>query len=164
MVTGALFLSEHPWKPKNEEQASIWRSPWVALLEKLPEAHLHCVQQWRWGATVVKPTGLLAINLPSFAAAMYSRQVENATYPADTAIGRNLAGAFKTACHKEYPCGFSNALAAAICEQIKKHLHSRCLASFVSLEPELQGWIHEVAFASATIRTGHGFLPDYQGS
>ena len=46
VVTGAIFLSEHPWKPKNEEYASIWRSPWIALLEKLPEAHLHCVHQW----------------------------------------------------------------------------------------------------------------------
>ena len=113
---------------------------------------------------MVKPTGLLTIHLPQFAAAIYSRQVENAIYPSDTAIGRDLAGAFKTACHKEYPPGFSNALAAAVCEQIKKSLHSRSVAFYVQLEPALTDWIQEVAFACATSRTAFGFLRDYQGS
>ena len=163
VVTGGIFLSEHPWKPKQEDFASIWRSPWIALLERLPEAHLHCMQQWRWGATVVKPTGLFAVRLPRFAAAMYSRQTEGAQYPRDMAIGKSDDGAFKTASHKEYPAGFSNAIAAAICEQIQCDLRMKRLASFVPLTPHLQAWIDEAASTGAEIRTDRHFLPDYQG-
>ena len=39
IVTRALFVSEHPWKPQLEEYPSIWRSPWIQLLEQLPDAH-----------------------------------------------------------------------------------------------------------------------------
>ena len=164
VVTGAIFVSEHPWKPKQEEYASIWRSPWIALLERLPEAHLHCLHQWRWGASVVKLTGLFTIKLPRFAAAMYAHQVEGAQYPSDTAIGRTAEGSFKTAGHKEYPAGFSNALAAAICEQIQRELRQKRLASFVPISVNCQAWIHEAARTGTVIRTDNGFLPDYQGS
>jgi len=58
---GGVYLSEHPWKPEDEQKVSIWTSPWVQLLLQLPQVKLHRVCQWRWGAAVSKPTGILAI-------------------------------------------------------------------------------------------------------
>ena len=34
---GGVYLSEHPWKPEDEQKVSIWTSPWVQLLLQLPQ-------------------------------------------------------------------------------------------------------------------------------
>ena len=78
-------------------------------------------------------------------------------------VGRDQKGAFCTAHHKEYPAGFSNSIAAAVCEQIKYDLNQRRLASFVPIAPMNLEWISEAASTGAAIRTGRDFLPDYQG-
>ena len=115
---GGVYLSEHPWKPEDEQKVSIWTSPWVQLLLQLPQVKLHRVCQWRWGAAVTKPTGILAINCSSFATSMYKRQTPNAVKPNKVAIGRDeVTGEFRTAVLKEYPADFSNALAGVIADQ-----------------------------------------------
>ena len=69
---------------------------------KHPLICLHRVAQWRWGATVRKPTGLLAVRLRNFSKSMYSRTTPGATQPREVAIGKDATGAFKTSAHKEY--------------------------------------------------------------
>ena len=45
---------------------SIWTSPIIQLLLRLPDLQLHHVAQYRWGAEAVKPTGLLTCWLGPF--------------------------------------------------------------------------------------------------
>ena len=81
ITTGGIYLSEHPAPPQHPEAASIWFTPWLRILCRHPDIALHTVAQWRWGCSVSKPTGLLAVRLPRFAASMYSRQVVGVQKP-----------------------------------------------------------------------------------
>ena len=92
---GGLYLSEHPWKAEDPLKVSIWTSPRLEPLLQLPQVQLHRLCQWRWGAEVSKPTGILAINCPRFAASVYRRQLPNVTKPQQQAIGRDATGQFK---------------------------------------------------------------------
>eukprot|EP00435_Cladocopium_sp_Y103_P055014 s593_g18.t1 len=114
LITGALYLSEHPATPILQEAASVWKTPWILLLCMHPEVKLHTISQWRWGCTVSKPTGLLAMRLPKFNQSMYSRQAPDARYPTEVAIGLGPDGQFKTSSHKEYPEQLCDALAGTI--------------------------------------------------
>jgi len=78
---GTKKLSEHPAPPTHPDAASIWLTPWIRLLRTHPEVALHVVAQWKWGCTVSKPTGLLAVRLPFFGRSMHSRQQEQAIAP-----------------------------------------------------------------------------------
>eukprot|EP00435_Cladocopium_sp_Y103_P068400 s750_g31.t1 len=164
VATGGLFVSEHLWKPQQEEFPSIWGSPWIQLLEALPGAHLHCMQQWRWGASVVKPTGMFTIRLPRFAASMYAHQMEGAIYPTDVAIGRNQGGMSKPPAIRNTLLDFAMRLPLPYANKSKFDLNRRRIASFEPIDPIDQAWIFEAAQAGAAIRTEAVFLPDYQGS
>lgn len=81
IALGQKKLSEHPAPPTHPDAASIWLTPWIRLLRTHPEVALHVVAQWKWGCTVSKPTGLLAVRLPFFGRSMHSRQQEQAIAP-----------------------------------------------------------------------------------
>ena len=161
---GGVYLSEHPWKPEDAEKVSIWTSPWVELLLQLPNVQLHRVCQWRWGAQASKPTGILAINCPTFVQSMYRRQLAEAVKPQQVAIGRDSqTGAFRTSVLKEYPPAFSAALAGAVVDSFVSALRQRRLSIGEILAPEVALWLHEALTASAVIRTEAPWLPDFQG-
>ena len=61
LIYGGYAISEHPGEPQDPNLPSIWRTAILQLLMKHPQIRLHRVAQWRWGATVYKPTGLLAV-------------------------------------------------------------------------------------------------------
>ena len=96
---------------------SIWTSPIIQLLLRLPDLQLHHVAQYRWGAEAVKPTGLLTyVDLgPSVFRVTYTRRLLatrcDAVKPKGTAIGKDANGEFKTSPHEEYPGQFCLALA-----------------------------------------------------
>lgn len=161
---GGIYLSEHPWKPDDPQRVSIWTSPWVEFLLQLPQAHLHRVCQWRWGAEVSKPTGILAINCPRFAVSMYKRQLPDVQKPTQMAIGKDHeTGQFKTAALKEYPSAFSQALAGAIADQLEVSFRRRtfCVNSLAPFTTET--WLQEALSDCSVIRANAQFLPDYQG-
>jgi hypothetical protein len=161
---GGVYLSEHPWKPEDEAKVSIWTSPWVELLLQLPNVRLHRVCQWRWGAHASKPTGILAINCPSFAQSVYRRQLAEAVKPQQVAIGRDQkTGVFRTAVLKEYPPAFSAALAGAVVDSFVSALRQRKLSLGAMAAPEPETWLSEALAASAVIRTEAPWLPDFQG-
>ena len=70
---------------------------------------------------VSKPTGLIALRLPRFAASMYSRQSLYAHDLTNGAIGVGADGRCKTSAHKEYPPDFCNAPAGTLIDEIARH-------------------------------------------
>ena len=166
IVTGGIFVSEHPAPPTDESRASIWTSPWLRLLRDHPDMHLHVVSQWRFGASVVKPTGLLALRMPYFLKSLYKHADDELRRPSAVAIGRNSDGSFKTSCHKEYPPRFSAGIAQALTDHFdfairqKQLYHGCCDADRFA---ELCRWVSEAQEANGTIRETANWLPDYQG-
>lgn len=160
---GGIYLSEHPWKPEDPLKVSIWTSPWVELLLKLPQTSLHRVCQWRWGAEVSKPTGILAINCPRFASSMYKRQLPDVQKPHKIAIGKDCStGLFRTAVLKEYPAAFSKALAGALADQLAFVMHRRTYSAGSLAHHATETWLHEALLDCTAIRDTAHFLPDYQ--
>jgi len=161
LIYGGYAISEHPAEPVDPGMPSIWRSAILQLLLKHPRVSLHRVAQWRWGASVRKPTGLLAIRLNGFARSMYSRTSPEAVLPTDTAIGKDTNGAFKTAAHKEYPEAFCGAIAGTIADHLDGDLRKGTIRV---QEPgsDLEQWIREAVLATSQI-SARSFLPDYQG-
>ena len=72
------------------------------------------VVQWRFGATVVKPTGLLGLRFPSFLVSMYKHADFNFKKPTNMAIGKHQDGSLKTSSHWEYLAASSAGLARVI--------------------------------------------------
>ena len=157
LVHGGVFLSEHPGPPPQQQYASIWRTGILKLLLRHPEVKLHVVQQWRWGAEALKPTGILAVGAPAFNKEMYRHCDESAVRPTVGAIGKEASGAFRTSKLKEYPKG----LAYSLCAQMWRKFEIR-QTSPKEIPTELWQWISEVATESQRM-TDCSFLPDYQG-
>eukprot|EP00435_Cladocopium_sp_Y103_P066007 s750_g28.t1 len=162
MAFGGMFISEHPAQPSDPSRPSIWSSALIQVLMQHPEAKLSTVPQFLWGATAVKPTGLLHFRLPHFCRDLYSKADPHAVRPHVAAIGRDETGRFRTAQHKEYPdrfcCGIATALISAL-----SHAERSGMTRGVILPPSLLCWTQEAAQASTAISL-NTWLPDYQGT
>eukprot|EP00435_Cladocopium_sp_Y103_P011399 s3397_g3.t1 len=162
MQKGGMFISEHPAKPSDPTRPSVWSSALLEVLMRHPEVKLSTVPQYLWGATAVKPTGLLQFRLPRFGRDLFSCADPHAVKPSEAAIGCDAAGRFRTSQHKEYPpqfcCGIATALVNALSHS------TRCGAYHVAapLPPHLARWIQEAAQA-CTAFSANSWLPDYQG-
>jgi hypothetical protein len=109
LATGIL---EHPAEPEEQELASIWRLPIIQLLSRLPGmTHLN-MAQGLLGAPSPKPTGLLALNLPTLPQQLVKWAVCS-ELPKGRSIGVDDAGVYKTAGLKEYPPAMCAAIASA---------------------------------------------------
>ena len=64
---------------------------------------MQTICQYEWGASAVKPTGLLRLRMPGLLPALRTTAGPHAQKPQQAAIGCNAAGVFKTAELKEYP-------------------------------------------------------------
>ena len=162
VITGGYFISEHPAPPLDEARASIWTSPWLTLLRDHPDVHLHIVPQWKFGATVPKPTGLLALRLPFFIRSLYKHADQNLVKPKAVAIGRDSEGNFRASCHKEYPARFSAGLARAVTDQLDQDIRQGRISSPGECPGHLHSWIQEAEAACGAIRQGTRWLPDFQ--
>ena len=162
LTFGGYGISEHPWTPIDPSFPSIWRTAILQLIAKHPRVCLHRVEQWRWGATVRKPTGLLAVRLHEFNKSMYGRMDQTATPPSQVAIGRDgKTGRFKTMEHKEYPKRFCEAIAGTICDHLERDLRlGKCRS--VPVDADLFAWLEEATTALAQQRLS-GPMPDFQG-
>ena len=162
LITGGLYLSEHPGLPTLAEAASVWKTPWLCLLCKHPEVILHHIRQWRWGCTVSKPTGLLAMRLPKFRSSMYSRQAPDAVVPTDTAIGIGSDGHFCTSAHKEYPPHLCDALAGTLIDELATRSSKGTSQLKWDDNSDLLTWLREASHQCGKAHS-RGWLPDYQG-
>ena len=165
VVFGGLFLSEHPAPPADDSKASIWTSAIICLLRDHPDIQLQLFDQWRWGAVVRKPTGLLGLRLPKLHRSMYACIDPLAKYPQQTAIGKDEFGKFRTAVCKEYPPHFSAGMARAIIDQLRTEVRngSRRSCEFDFEEGPVRNWLCEALRESSMIWANSSFMPDYQG-
>ena len=161
IAVGGCFVAEHPATPANPDYASTWHSAIIQILLRHPACNLLRVQQYLWGCSVRKPTGLLNYNIPSFAATMYSHAWD---VPEPTAVAIGMQeGQFLTAAHKEYPAQFVKALAYSLGEGMMAVLRKRGPKVAGPQDQDLLDWLQEAADVSAVIRAGATYLPDFQG-
>ena len=162
LVTGAVYLSEHPAIPVLEEAGSMWKTPWVQLLCQHPAVVLHTVAQWRWGCSAAKPTGLLALGLPKLMASMYARQDPAAQKPTGVAIGVADDGRFRTSTLKEYPPCFCDALAATIIDELYSRSRTASCRECAASDALPLSWLREASVQCSRVSRSD-WLPDYQG-
>ena len=164
VVKGGLYVSEHPAPPRDDRRPSIWTSPWMQLMRAHPDINLHIIPQWPFGATVPKPTGLLALRLPKFRYSLFKHADREACRPKEVAISRNADGSFRTSKHKEYPPRSCAGLAQSFTDQFDFCIrtgHTSC-ATHTEECVELTRWLREAKQACQEIRESAGWLPDYQ--
>eukprot|EP00438_Fugacium_kawagutii_P024966 Skav202654 [mRNA] locus=scaffold1228:101431:106659:+ [translate_table: standard] len=163
MVNGGMMLSEHPAPPKLEERASIWTSPPLELARSHPLCHLHVLGQWHWGASVVKPTGLLAYDAGDVRKTMWKHADPEARFPSDVAIGKSADEAtFKTAKHKEYPTRFNAGLAWTITQRfLVAQREQQVITRPLAAGSPLATFLREYEVGAVQFR--ESWLPDWQG-
>lgn len=159
---GGIYVAEHPAPPFLEERPSIWTSAVIQTLLQLPDLVLHCVQQYKWGASAVKPTGLLAWDLPFFRKDLYSCALNDPVRPNSAAIGKDDSGNFRTSKHKEYPPVFCKALAFAVAQQFDRFWRSDRIRRSPAATEALDQWVIQAAAASTNVRDDGHWLPDFQ--
>eukprot|EP00438_Fugacium_kawagutii_P006334 Skav217722 [mRNA] locus=scaffold308:54725:63844:- [translate_table: standard] len=159
---GGYYMEEHPAPPQQEERASLWTAPVTELLRGHPDVHLHVVNQWKFDAPNIKPTGVLALRLPKFPFSLWRRQNPDAMKPAQGAIGRNASGHFRTACLKEYPGRFSKALASVVWDQLQSDYAAGKYRLVRAPPEELMAWLEQVAQQSAQHQEPTAMRADYQ--
>ena len=166
LVHGGYFISEHPAPPRDRSRPSIWTSAIIEFLLKHPDVTLDVVEQWRWGAAVPKPTGMLSLRLPSFRRSMYSTTDPDLRRPTAVAIGKHADGTFKTSEHKEYPKLFCRGVAKALTDQFEVDLRRGSLKIQCPSADELPlvSWLDQAHRSSTIIRANAAWMPDYQGN
>ena len=162
MKFGGCFVSEHPAKPSDDTRPSIWTSAILQVLMRHPEAKLSHICQFKWGATVTKPTGLLHYQMPNFCKDLYQHADTTALRPQEVAIGRDATGQFKTARHKEYPARFCKGLAFTISQALAAATRKSAVQPVI-LPDNLLSWVHGAARASSFVHR-QSWMPDYQGT
>ena len=162
MKCGGFFVSEHPARPRDDTRPSIWTSAILQVLVRHPDAKLSHICQFKWGATVTKPTGLLHYQMPNFCKDLYQCADTTAVRPREVAIGRDATGQFKTAKHKEYPARFCRGLAFTILQALTAANRQRAVQP-VNLPDHLLQWVHGAARASSYVHR-QTWMPDYQGN
>ena len=163
LCQGGMMISEHPAPPQDPSRASIWTTGIMKLLRLHPDIHLHVFPQFLWEATVVKPTGLLALRLPQFRSTMFSKANLNCTKPHAVAIGKDADGSFRTSSHKEYPSRFCDALSFSLVSQLKTLSREGKYRTAADCSPDVFAWCQQLAQTSSRIREGAVWLPDFQG-
>ena len=118
--------------------------------------------QWKFGASSVKPTGLLACRLPFFLRDLYTHALPHVQKPATTSIGLGQDGQFRTACHKEYPEALSAGIAHAIEQELQRSLRAGTVQHRTGPAAPARDWLLEVAQACTEIREQAIWLPDFQ--
>eukprot|EP00438_Fugacium_kawagutii_P022323 Skav221794 [mRNA] locus=scaffold4067:171547:173760:+ [translate_table: standard] len=161
LVNGGIWASEHPAPPRDAAHASTWTS----ALRAHPDLKLDIVYQYKWGATVPKPTGLMGLRLPRLVPDMLVCSDRDAPYPTSVAIGRDEEnGQFKTARHKEYPERFCAGLAFAFMSELRRAARDRSVpVRHIEAGSPLVSWLSDLATASKKVRSEVGWLPDFQG-
>lgn len=161
MVQGGCFVSEHPARPHDPSRPSVWTSSLLEVLQQHPDVRLAHVSQFLWGATVVKPTGLLHFQMPHFCRDLYTRADLAALRPRNVAIGRDEHGVYRTAQHKEYPPKFCEGLAYTIIQNLAGCERQRLFREASPITDCLFQWLRGAERASSFLQR-ETWLPDFQ--
>lgn len=128
-----LGIGEHPadpndWqtggaKTKTEDSATIWRTPVMAALLRLPGVTFRAAQQGLYGSSSSKPTGLVTVNL-----ATLDRRLEEwiltDSSPREKSYGLDRKGTFRSAPLKEYPPAMCKAIALAFSDDFDRRFEA----------------------------------------
>ena len=169
LVRGGLVVSEHPAAPADLERPTVWRAGLTELLLRHPDVRLQTICQYEWGASSVKPTGLLGLRVPGLIGALRTAVIPHVKKPQQAAIGCNEEGTFRTA--MEYPPMLCKGLAWAFVKHLRAALRggrTRAVSRGNEAigptmeEGEMYSWVAEVAEVGKTIRSDASILPDHQ--
>ena len=119
---------EHPKEPDDPAKPSIWRLAIMKLLVQFPGVEVIDLAQGLLGAHSLKPTRLLALNLPMLRGHLRAHQV-TPDLPKRSAIGKADDGTWRTSPLKEYPPAMNMALAKSFCQWF--HDHASCTDFFM---------------------------------
>ena len=127
-LNGGVTMEEHPASSGVPGQASSWQS---ALNTHFAKGLEHVwpirIDQWRFGASSVKPTVLRVIGAPQARYEIWKHTDPHAIRPKSTAQLRGVdtsTGEFKTASAKEYPAGLSRAMAMVLLKELQAKVRS----------------------------------------
>ena len=104
-------MLEHPETPRDPTRPSIWRTALWKLIATL-DVQTICIWQGLFGAPSPKPTRLAFTPASPSLKQILKRHESETQLPADTSIGVDATGNFKTARLKEYPPAMNAGLAA----------------------------------------------------
>eukprot|EP00438_Fugacium_kawagutii_P014335 Skav219412 [mRNA] locus=scaffold377:97500:103085:+ [translate_table: standard] len=113
-VTGVPGILEHPLEPREPDRPSIWKLPWLKMMQDAGLIVRHNIQQARYGALAVKPTTLAVCNIPNFKTKMAQFTVAVDWANLELLTGRRSDGSWKTASAKEYPDKMNQAIAFSL--------------------------------------------------
>ena len=167
-LNGGVTMEEHPASSGVPGQASSWQSALNTHFAKgLEHAWPIRIDQWRFGASSVKPTVLRVIGAPQARFEIWKYTDPHAIRPKSTAQLRGVdacTGEFKTAGAKEYPAGLSRAMAMVLLKELHAKIRSGSVQFWdASSIPEKVEWLRDMHVYSAQIRADATRLPDYQG-
>ena len=124
---------------------------------------LHITPQWPFGASVPKPTGLLALRLPLLMRSLYRHAEPGAVRPNAVAIGANPMGRSDERTQR-IPVEVLRRPCPGATDFLDHNLRTgrTRLVPPQGVDFELHRWISEAKEACAEIRQGAVWLPDYQ--
>ena len=162
---GGFALLEHPADPQEDPKPSTWQSRFHTVYAKaLPGTTPIRIDQWKFGASSVKPTVIRSMGGDGQTKFdLLRHQDHDLPRPTKVLKGVDERGQFRTAEAKEYPALLSKALATTLLQEIARGIQCRPLrgisAAFLGKDFE---WLAQVARNSSCIKANAVWLPDYQ--
>lgn len=162
---GGFALLEHPADPQEDPKPSTWQSQLHKVYAyALPGTIPIRIDQWKFGASSVKPTVIRSMGGDSQTKFdLLRHQDHQLPRPSTVLKGVDERGQFRTAEAKEYPTLLSKALATTLLQEIARGVKSRPLHGIPSV---LLGtdfdWLAQIARNSSCIKANAVWLPDYQ--
>ena len=156
---------DHPSIPDKEAYASVWRTDLHRHLNmRAYLAQMIYIEQWRYGASSVKPTVLRGLGLPKLAQHIHMCRQHGLTRPTAVLTRYDRVNkCFRTSAAKEHPPRLCEALVRASFLSLRQRIR-RSGFSYVQwdeLDPSARLWAQAVADRSQS-SFSTPFLPDYQ--
>ena len=162
---GGDTLMEHPEEPIDPSFASVWRIGLHRnLLPSLANMVSHHVQQWRHGASAVKPTRIRTLGMVRSYHIFKKNETQGVSRPVTHLGGLDHMGKFKTASAKEYPGDFCRALVDVALNNISLRLvrEGQSVVQERMLSVQNRTWLNQMWMPSTEINPHAVWRPDYQ--
>ena len=105
VLRGGAAIQEHPAPHDDETYASVWRTDLQrCICSTAPCAQQVRIQQWKFGATAVKPTVLRTMGISRAAGILHRHEVPGAVKPTNPfLLILNVPLILKTGIHLQFP-------------------------------------------------------------
>lgn len=164
-IKGGCSIMEHPTQ-REAPHPSTWSTAIAKMQQKLPGYVMATIEQWKYGASAVKPTALrgLGFDPKGYHKALIDGADTSRTKPSAQLSGVDDSGKFRTEAAKEYPTELCRALAITLLTEAQRRIGQGAVRS-VHLDPndELLSYVMELAQESNVVDVAATRRPDYQG-